>query len=230
MSNILSVIFVIFMCATAFGSTSYVLLVDASGSMDDALPSGERKIDAAKTAAIEFLDGVSSDDEIALMVFYDCDDIRVVTGFTNIFTSMKSSIQAIEPDSYTPIADALRDAADYADSNASYSQKVIILLSDGEETCGSEGDPAIAAQYARQNGISVIHAIGYDLGQNSDAVAQLKQVAQIGGGNYYDARDAVDLKKSLKNAYQGDGFCCAPAFIIPLLLGGGYLAVGRLER
>ncbi|MEM3399951.1 MAG: VWA domain-containing protein [Candidatus Micrarchaeia archaeon] len=223
MKNGLVFLFLLFLCATTVAGTSYVLLLDASGSMEEELDTGERKIDAAKSAAVEFLDSVSTSDEVALIVFYDCNDIRIVSEFTTDFESLKSAVQSVEPDSSTPIARAIRNATDYAVSNAHYSKKVIILLSDGEETCDSSSAPAKAAEYAKSRGVSVIHTIGYDVSPGSNAENQLRQVANVTGGKYYNASNAQDLKRSLKEVYEkesGGGLCCCPipAIVLVLLL------------
>ena len=48
---------------------SYLIIIDASYSMDDSLPSGQTRIEAAKEAAIAFVNA-SSGNEIAVMKFH----------------------------------------------------------------------------------------------------------------------------------------------------------------
>lgn len=205
-------------------ASSVMLLMDDSGSMGGSLPDGTEKLEAAKTAANNLLSNISPGDEVALMVFYDCDDIRVEEDFTHDFTYMRSIINGLQPDSSTPLAAAIEEASDYMVSHASYNKKVLIVLTDGEETCG--GDPVAASQRAKSMGIDVIHVIGYDVEPGSSTEEQLKNIASAGGGKYYSAEDAGQLNQALQQAYKEsteEVCCCGPALI--LLAGLGFVFV-----
>jgi len=92
------------------------------------------------------------------------------------------------PRGQTPIAVSLEAAA--ADLEAHGGNGVLLLISDGVESCG--GDPVAVAQALRDRGVPVvIHAVG--LGVDADAAAALEQLATAGGGQYYDAPTAEDL-------------------------------------
>jgi len=213
----------VMLASVATAANSVVLLIDNSGSMDDSIGGGQTKMDAAKAAANNFLNGVSSSDEVALIVFHDCNDIVVEQGFTRgSFSSMKSKINALDPDGGTPISCAIKEAAEYAYGSASNSNKAIILLTDGQETCTScWGGPDDAALEAHtQYGVNVIHVVGFDISPGSSTEQQLQQVASSGGGNYYPADDANQLNQALTQAYtdvNGGGCCCTSMFVI---LGG----------
>jgi hypothetical protein len=72
----------------------------------------------------------------------------------------------------------------------------IVLISDGEETCGDE--PATVVQYLKEIGIDfAIHVIGLDV--NPQTAAQLKAISDAAGGVYYDARSEEDLDAALNN-------------------------------
>jgi hypothetical protein len=70
----------------------------------------------------------------------------------------------------------------------------IVLISDGEETCGEE--PATVVQYLKEIGIDfAIHVIGLDV--NAQTAAQLARIADVAGGVYYDARSEEELDSAL---------------------------------
>jgi Mg-chelatase subunit ChlD len=116
-----------------------LILFDASGSMGD-----NGKIDQAKAAARSVLGKVGSDTEVGLIVFYDCGSIVVEQEFTTDVQTILTRIESIQPSGSTPLADAISLAKDYIRRNASSPGARLVILSDGEETCG--GDPAGAAQ------------------------------------------------------------------------------------
>ncbi|OPY48236.1 MAG: von Willebrand factor type A domain protein [Methanosaeta sp. PtaU1.Bin028] len=113
-------------------SNSIILLFDASGSMGD-----NNKIDNAKTAAKNFLASqVQANDEVALIVFYNCGDIVVEQPFTTDTSVFAAKIESIQPSGSTPLYDAIAFAKDYMKQNASGTTKKVIQFTDGEETCG----------------------------------------------------------------------------------------------
>ena len=115
-------------------ANSIILLFDASGSMGD-----NNKIDKAKAAANSVLTSkVQPEDEVALIVFYDCDSIVVEEPFTNDVSALTSKIDAIEPSGYTPIYEAMSFAKKYMDQNAGGKTRRIIMFTDGMETCGGD--------------------------------------------------------------------------------------------
>jgi hypothetical protein len=111
---------------------SIILLFDASSSMES-----NNKIDNAKAAAKSFLaNQIQAADEVALIVFYDCDSIVVEEPFTNDVSALTSKIDAIQPSGSTPIYAAMAFAKDYMRQNARGQTKKLLQFTDGEETCG----------------------------------------------------------------------------------------------
>jgi hypothetical protein len=105
-------------------------------------------------------------------------------------------IEGIHAIGYTPIADSLRQAAQDLPSGDKYFN-AIILVSDGEETCG--GDPCALAKALKDSEVSVtIHVVGYAVDENTRR--QLLCIAQASGGGYHDATDADGLLKALEEA------------------------------
>ena len=215
----LAPVFVLFLLAGFVAAKPILIIVDASGSM------AGTKIDDAKQAAIGVVN--SANDEIALMVYTDCDSggdpssgsISVWQGFTTDKQALIGKIQQITSESSTPIANAITEGAAYIQS--AKGSGAIVLLTDGEETCG--GDPVQAATDARAQGVDVINVVGFQLDQS--AQTQMQSVSSAGGGRYYNASDASQLNQALQQAYQtagggGSGFsCCGAAAVLVGLAG-----------
>ena len=93
----------------------------------------------------------------------------------------------------SPIALALESAAN--DFFGLDGKKIIILLSDGEETCGR--DPNTVAGYITQliPGL-VVDVIGFDV----TSLQQLEQIAVAGNGNYYHAKNGIEIANALNQA------------------------------
>lgn len=200
-------------------ATSTVLILDASGSMEESLSSGKTRIDTAKEAANVFLNNVRSGDEVALIVYYDCDDIRTEVPFTTDLQQIRTKLATVEPDSYTPIARALTYAGQYVLTSGK-SGATIILLTDGEETCDSQSDAVAAAKSTVAGPIKVINVVGFAISDGSVAYQDLTEIASAGKGKYYPAQDSDQLASSLTQAYNDSGgSCCAPAFLFLALVG-----------
>jgi Mg-chelatase subunit ChlD len=103
-------------------------------------------------------------------------------------TAVVARADELVPRGQTPIAISLEAAA--TDLEAHGGSGVLLLISDGVESCG--GDPVAVAESLRARGVPVvIHAMG--LGVDADAAAALKRLASAGGGQYFDAPTAADL-------------------------------------
>jgi hypothetical protein len=82
--------------------------------------------------------------------------------------------------------------------------KTVVLISDGMETCGGKLKD-VAAAY-RDSGVeAVVHVVGFDI-EGTDAQKQLEEIARLGGGRYYGARNAGELSKALREAVPTLGF------------------------
>ena len=117
---------------------SVVVLIDASGSMRH-----HDRIGMAKRAARDVLTQVTPDTEVALIVFYDCGDIRVEQPFTTDIAGVLDQVDAIQPRGGTPLAAGITLAREYIAEHARGAPRLVVL-SDGMETCG--GDPVESAR------------------------------------------------------------------------------------
>jgi len=223
--NVIKVLAVLFVLISYVAASSTILVLDASGSMDDVVSgSALKKIDVAKEAGNTFLNNVKSGDEVALIVFYDCNDIKTEVPFTTDLQQIRTKMASVMPDSNTPIAGSIVYAANYATSSGR-SGAGMIVLTDGEETCDYQSDAVAAAQNVTTSGpIKIINVVGFDISNSSSAQQDLQEIATAGGGKYYSAQDAGQLASSLTQAYQSgsNGACCLPSLGLPALVGAAF--------
>ncbi len=96
----------------------------------------------------------------------------------------------------TPLGRSIELAAsDLADVDG---ERVLIVLTDGEETC--DGDAAAAIQGLRDRGWDIrVNIVGFAIG-DADLEAVFQSWAAIGGGNYFGAADGGELAEALTRA------------------------------
>jgi Ca-activated chloride channel family protein len=183
-----------------------ILAIDSSGSMR-ARAGGERKIDAALSAARNFLQGAPQDVEVGLVLFghkgssqkegkaVSCAgvDATFQPGEQNR-AAVLAALSELQPVGWTPLASAIEAAGRSLQPSETAGEQVVYVVSDGVETCG--GDPVGAARQLHQSGVkAVVNVIGFDLpGKERE---QLRAVAESGGGIFLEARTAADLQQRL---------------------------------
>jgi hypothetical protein len=93
----------------------------------------------------------------------------------------------------TPIGDSLAKVAQ--DLSSVTGERVVILLTDGEETC--DGDPAAAIRALQESGVAVrVNIIGFAI--DDEALARtFESWAALGNGAYFAAADADQLAAAL---------------------------------
>jgi hypothetical protein len=96
----------------------------------------------------------------------------------------------------TPIGASLAKVAD--DLKGVTGEKLVVLITDGEETCG--GDPAAEIDKLRKSGIGTrVSIVGFAL-DDQQLAATFRRWSDLGGGAFFDAKDAAGLQKSLEAA------------------------------
>lgn len=106
---------------------------------------------------------------------------------------LRSAAASYAPRGWTPIALALTQAGvDFGRADPAHN--VLVLLSDGEETCF--GDPCAAARaLAEARAAVTVHVLGFGLGKGE--IANLQCIANEGGGVFLDAQDGDELAPML---------------------------------
>jgi len=96
----------------------------------------------------------------------------------------------------TPLADSLRLVS--SDLAQTPGNRAVVLVTDGEETCG--GDPAAAIQALQDQGVDLrINIVGFAIG-DAELKTQFANWASAGGGRYFDASNAAGLNRSISEA------------------------------
>lgn len=184
-------------------STDTILILDASGSMWGQVD-GQTKISAARAAVDTILGKWKPSDRLGLIAYGhrskgDCKDIEVLAPVGAFDPArIRSAVRALNPKGRTPIADALRMAAETLKSTEN--KATVVLVSDGIETCVA--DPCAVAADLKKAGVGfTAHVVGFDVA-DPVAKAQLQCIARATGGVYLDARNASGLENAVGRAVE----------------------------
>lgn len=193
--------------AAAETGRSIALVLDASGSMNARLPDGTARIDAAKAAVASLVAKLPGDTRLSLRVYghqsstreKNCQDTAVLVPFGPASSNRQAVLaeaSGIRAQGFTPITYVLKLAAkDLAAEDAA--ARVIVLVSDGKETCAA--DPcATAKALSEADAKLVVHTVG--LGVDAAARYQLQCIANLGRGIYVGADNTVELAAALVKA------------------------------
>ncbi len=184
------------------------IIFDASGSMNDPM-AGTTKLASAKQVLTQIAGQIPAASRVGLRMFgttqiqgnvkESCTDSILAIPIGPFRKElMVDKVQAVSSHGMTALGYSLEQAGkDF--SAGSDIKKTIILISDGEETCGK--DPLAVLQSLKTQGIQlVIHSVGF--GASDAAKAQLKELAEQSQGSYREAEDAPSLLKSLEEVVQ----------------------------
>ncbi len=178
------------------------IILDASGSMLQRL-GGQRRIDIAKQTLTKLTNEViPQGTPFALRVFGrevdSCQtDLDIALGPLN-GAAVKAKIAALEAknNARTPIGASLEKVAE--DLRSARGERLVIVLTDGEETCG--GDPAAAVEALQQSSASTrISIVGFAI-DDPTLAATFRHWADLGKGTYFDAHDAAGLNEAMARA------------------------------
>ena len=180
-----------------------IFILDSSGSMAQ-MAGSEQKMAVAKGALSKYIANLPEQVNVGLMVYghtgsnntsdktLSCNSIEMIYPLGKIDKNVFSQkINTFQPTGWTPIGSSLLITKQVF-SGHEKEKNMILLISDGIETCDS--NPVGAATEVKNAGLDLtIDVIGFNL--DSNARSQLKQVATIGGGTYFDAQTSQDFKK-----------------------------------
>lgn len=115
-----------------------VIVIDASGSMDDSMADGTNKMVAAKSALKQMLSGIPEGTNIGLLVFPHGDWVYPLKPRNN--EQLIAAIDRIEPGGNTPLGEYMKIGADklleQRAAQFGYGTYRLLVVSDGEETEG----------------------------------------------------------------------------------------------
>ena len=168
-----------------------VILLDTSGSM-------EERVSLARSAAINFLDGLRSEDNVSI---YNFDSkVSLVQDFSNS-RDLIDKFYELKADGWTVMNDAIFEAAQSLGKRPE-KRRAIIVLSDGADTRSRRSsDKALKAALAANATIytvdmSAINTGGRERLQNQGA---LKNFAEKTGGLFVPAPGGLAMREAFKN-------------------------------
>ena len=112
---------------------SIAILLDASGSMEE-----QGRMDKAKASARQVIGQMSGKVEVALIVFYECGDIRVAQDFTTTSAPLLAALEPIMPSGGTPLAAGISFAKEHLRANGKGKNQRLVVLTDGAESCSGD--------------------------------------------------------------------------------------------
>ncbi len=192
--------------ASSQGTPKVELVLDVSGSMRATDIDGQSRISAAKQAFDEVLDAVPDNVDVGIRTLganypgnnrlVGCKDTQQLypVGPLNR-TEAKTAVATLTPTGWTPIGPALEKAADDLQGGGNITRR-IVLITDGQDTCG----PLDPCQVARDLAAKGIHMTIDTLGLVPDASTrnQLSCISQATGGTYTTVRHRQQLSSRVQ--------------------------------
>lgn len=203
-----------------------LLILDNSGSMADPMKNGgQTKFSAAQQSLLHILDLSNENQEWCLMIFNGCSP-EVVQPFTTSKELIKEKVLSLAPLSSTPLASSLEDALDLIQREEIVKSCLVVLLTDGIETCRppnqtveaaaryQEGSRLFTKLIASNDNLSLfpsataqssikpvyLNVVGF--GVSLTEQTSLLAIAAASGGKYFGADNAKELDVALTQAFK----------------------------
>jgi von Willebrand factor type A domain len=179
------------------------LILDASGSMLKHLE-GKRRIEMARDVLSQAVNEyIALGTPVALRVFGNQEpnacrtDLEVPLAPLDP-AALSNTLAGVEAKNLakTPIADSLAlIESDLADAKG---RKVVVLVTDGEETC--DGDPAAVIEALQEKGFDIsLNIVGFAI-DDAALEQEFERWAELGGGRYFSATDQAGLSEGIAAA------------------------------
>ncbi|WBB57892.1 VWA domain-containing protein [Streptomyces sp. WMMC500] len=194
-----------------------VMVLDSSGSMAEDDGSGATRIESARAAVGTVVDALPDGYPTGLRVYgadraSGCTDTRLAVPVEELDRGrITDAVADVKPKGDTPIGYALQRAARDLPERppGALGHRSILLVSDGEDSCGTPDPCEVAEQLGETGGAFGalrIDTVGFQVG--GKARDELKCIAEKGHGAYYDAPDADALARQLQRAARlsADGY------------------------
>lgn len=180
------------------------LIFDASGSMLRQMEGG-RRIEVARRIVRQVLDErIPANVPVALRAFghttpHSCETALLVPPADGNHDAVRNAIAGIQAINLarTPLAASLaavpEDLSDYAGE-----RRLVVMLTDGEETCEGDLDEAVAQLVGE--GVNVrLNIVGFHIDE-LELQAEFERLAVSVGGEYFDSKDSEELVNALAGA------------------------------
>ncbi len=155
-----------------------VMAIDVSRSMQGAA------FDAAKQAALAYLDNAPDDLYVGLVTF--ASEVETVVEPTQDMGSLTSAVESLELTLETRLYDGVLQALDVTGDDG---QRSVLLLSDGRDTGTTELDEVLSAADDSEVRVDAVA-----LNQQIDAESPLSQIAAATGGSITETSDLAELE------------------------------------
>ncbi|MFD2265032.1 VWA domain-containing protein [Lacibacterium aquatile] len=196
-------------CTPSYGpgdEPEVVMIVDGSGSMNENFAGGSSRIDQARRSIDGVVKGMPPGIDIGLIDFRGCDAVNRDDFYSDSERQqLLNKVNGLSPWGGTPLARSIERAGNIVSNDV---DSVIVVVSDGEDTCG--GDPCAAARAlkkAKPN--AVINVI--DISGDAGGRAAIQCVAQATGGQVLKPNSPADFARKLQQATkQPDMRNCRP--------------------
>lgn len=181
------------------------LVLDVSGSMRARDIDGQSRMAAAKQAFNDVLDATPEEVRLGIRTLganyagtdkkLGCEDTRQLypVGKLNRVEA-KTAVATLAPTGFTPVGPALLGAA--KDLEGGDATRRIVLITDGEDTCGPLDPCVVAREIAAKGTHLVIDTLG--LVPNAKIRQQLTCIAEATGGTYTAVQHKDQLSKRVK--------------------------------
>ena len=180
----------------------WCLVIDCSASMD-----GD-KMEQAKTAAINLVRALPSDDLVSIVTFESIAEEILAPKPAFERQYIESTINAIDiggaTDMYEGISLAFSKPIARVQQRSPDVINTMLLITDGDPTIGKTdvSDFVQLAKEVRDGGVSLdAVGIGDEYGQDEEHAQLLRQVAECGGGTWEHASDAEQVTKIVHTKY-----------------------------
>ena len=185
-----------------------MIVFDASGSMAgntvQGLFSDRTRIDEVRHALAQVLPDATRFRKVGLITYgpgpYEQCNVQLdFRPMPNATKSIMSIVNAIKPAGKTPLVAAVKQAAEVLDHRTE--QGVIVVLTDGEETCG--GAPCDLGKLLKATSRKLtVHVVGYQLRAfrwtGAQSFLDVKCLAEETGGHYITAENRSDLVEAFQ--------------------------------
>jgi Ca-activated chloride channel family protein len=185
-----------------------MIVFDASGSMAgnmvQGLFSAVTRIDEVRKALGEVLPQATKFRKVGLITYgpgpyQQCNVDLQFAPIANAAEPVMRAVNALNPAGKTPLVEAVKQAADVLHDRTT--RGVVVLLTDGEETCG--GAPCALGQALKASGQQLtVHVIGFQLRGSSwtgaASILDVKCLAEQTGGLFITAQNREDLVQAFQ--------------------------------
>lgn len=181
---------------------SVLFLIDVSGSMDEQIPNGQTKLEAAKSAIVAALDHFTPGDSVGLAAFSSAGGAEISPGLVSPVAdigtnrdALLTGVQGLTPLTFTPLYAAVDQfTAQHAAHHDPTRINAVVLLSDGaNETAEPTIDEAgLLANLSSLHHSSPVLVFTLAYGANAD-IDTLRAISSTTGAHFYDATDPTKV-------------------------------------